>query len=381
MLIYVNKISPMIYEKILRPLLFLFTDPESIHRWVIKALGIVSRQKPLYNLLHNFLSSTDPRLATRLGSLELKNPVGLAAGFDKYLEAPRAYPMLGFGFAELGSITYSEQAGNPRPRLWRLPKDKGLIIFYGLANAGAKKTAELFSQIKGHPTPYGISLAPTNGLKVEKMVEDYVKSLLELHQYADYITLNVGCPNVASCTTFTQIYFIEELLGAVDKTLKDHHIKKDVFIKIGPDYTRDELSQIIAICLAHHITGVIATNLIKNRDAIKFKSSAVELSHPGGISGLTLQRQSDTIIKQLYQESQGRLKIIGVGGIFTAEDAYRKIRLGASAVQIITGFIYGGPFIVKKINDGLIKLLERDGYKNIAEAVGKDAPVASGEPT
>ncbi len=338
---------------------------------------MVSRQKPLYNLLRKFLAPNDPRLATKIGNLELAGPVGLAAGFDKRLEAPYAYPMLGFGFAELGSITYSEQAGNPRPRLWRLPKDKGLIVFYGLANAGAEKTAKLFSQIKDHPIPYGISLAPTNGLKVEQMVEDYVKSLLLLHKYADYITLNVGCPNVASCTTFTQIYFIEELLAAVDKTLKAHHIKKDVFIKIGPDYTPNELSQIIAICLAHNITGIIATNLIKNRDAIKFKSSAVELSHPGGISGLALQRQSDAVIKQLYGESQGRLKIIGVGGIFNAEDAYRKIKLGASAVQIITGFIYGGPLIVKKINDGLIKLLERDGYKNIAEAVGRETSVAT----
>ncbi len=379
-ILLLHKISLMIYKKILRPLLFLFTDPENIHRWVIKALGIVSRQKPLYNLLHNFLSSTDTRLATRLGNLELKSPVGLAAGFDKYLEAPFAYPMLGFGFAELGSITYSEQAGNPRPRLWRLPKDKGLIVYYGLANLGAEKTAALFSQIKERPIPYGISIAPTNGVKVEQMVNDYLKTLLELHKYADYITLNVGCPNVAACTTFTQIYFIEELLGAIDKTLNAHHIKKDIFIKIGPDYSSNELSQIIAICLQHHITGIIATNLIKNRNALKPKSSAEELGHPGGISGLLLQRQSDAVIKQLYEESQGQIKIIGVGGIFTAEDAYRKIKLGASAVQIITGFIYGGPFIVKKINDGLIKLLERDGFKNIAEAVGKDTAVAEKRP-
>ncbi len=370
------KISSMIYEKILRPILFLLTDPENIHHWVVKALRIVSLQKPIYNILHKFLASDDPRLITKLGSLELGSPVGLAAGFDREFEAPLAYAMLGFSFAEFGSVSYAAQGGNPRPRLWRIPKDKGLIVFYGLENKGAAYLADAMSKLPSHPIPYGVSITPTNGTTVEKASENYIQSLLEVHKFCDYITLNLGCPSVASCSSFSQVYFVEELIGIIASTLKKHHINKDIFLKIGPDYNPEELATIVATCLEHNITGIIATNLIKFRDALPFRSSAVELSHPGGISGQMLQRQSDAVIKQIYQQSQGRLKIIGVGGVFTAEDAYRKIKLGASAIQIFTGFIYGGPLIVRKINNGLTKLLERDGFKNISEAVGQDAHLA-----
>lgn len=366
----------MIYEKILRPILFLLTDPENIHHWVVKGLGFVSRQWPLYNLYHYFLAPHDPRLATKIGNLELKGPVGLAAGFDREFEAPLAYAMLGFGFAEFGSVSYAAQGGNPRPRLWRIPKDKGLIVYYGLENKGAAYLATIMSKLSSHPIPYGVSITPTNGTSVENASENYIQSLLEVHKYADYITLNLGCPSVASCSSFSQIYFVEELIGTIARILREHNIKKDIFLKIGPEYKTEELNQIVASCLQHNITGIIATNLLRDRDALPFKSSPEALGHPGGISGLMLQRQSDATIKQLYKESQGRLKIIGVGGVFTAEDAYRKIRLGASALQIFTGFIYGGPLIIKKINDGLIKLLEHDGFQDISDAVGRDAGVA-----
>lgn len=365
------------YEKILRPLLFRFTDPEKIHHVVIKSLGFVSRQKFPYNFIQKKLANTDERLFTSLGNLKLNSPVGLAAGFDKYLEAPLAYPMLGFGFAELGSFTFSEQPGNPKPRLWRIPKDKGIIVYHGLCNDGAKKTAALFSNFHSHPIPYGISIAPTTGLKIEEMADDYVRSFVELHGYADYITLNVSCPNVAACDMFSQISFIEELAGKIRKTMDQNKVQKDIYIKISPHHSEADLDRIISACLSKNFTGIIATNLVKNRATVAPNSSAKELNHPGGISGRLLQNQSDATVKYLYQKSAGQLQIIGLGGIFTAEDAYRKIKLGASAVQIITGFIYGGPLVIKKINDGLIKLLERDGLKNIAEAIGKDVLTAS----
>ncbi|MFA6105738.1 MAG: quinone-dependent dihydroorotate dehydrogenase [Patescibacteria group bacterium] len=361
----------MPYQHIIRPILFRFTDPEKIHHAVINGLGLASRQKPLYNFLHKYLANTDKKLHTKIGSLNLESPVGLAAGFDKYIEAPLAYPMLGFGFAELGSITYNEQPGNPPPRLWRIPKDKGLIVNYGLSNSGAIKTSEKISLLVNRPVPYGISIAPSTGIELADLADDYLKTLDHLHPFADYITLNVSCPNVAKHDQFAQINFIEELLEKVYTLMKLRGINKDVFIKIGPHSSEQDIRRIVAACIKSGLTGIIATNLLKIRSGLNFKSKNTELDHPGGISGRLLQAESDAKISQIYGESQGKLKIIGVGGIFTAEDAYRKIKLGASAVQVMTGFIYGGPMTIKKINDGLGKLLQEDGFKNISEAVGK----------
>ena len=362
----------MFYEKIARPLLFRYTDAESIHDLVVKGLSITSRQKPLYDFLYKKLNNGDERLRVNLGKLSLPNPVGLAAGFDKYISAPLAYPMLGFGFVELGSITFSEQPGNPKPRLWRLPKDGGLIVNYGLSNAGAIKTTPPLSALVKRAIPYGVSIAPTTGLELAHMADDYIRTLKQLHPFADYITLNVSCPNVAKCDMFAQVSFIEELVHKVRLAMNEEKISKDIFIKIGPHHSESDLRRIVNACLANGFTGIIATNLLKIRAGLNFKSNSAQLDHPGGISGGLLQAESDAKISQIYQESQGKLQIIGVGGIFTAEDAYRKIKLGASAVQLITGFVYGGPLIIKKLNDGISKLLLRDGFKNISEAVGKN---------
>lgn len=360
----------MTYQKIIRPLLFRLTDPEKIHHAVIKGMNLVSRNNFLYNQIYKRCNVKNEKLTTKLGKLTLDNPVGLAAGFDKYIDAPLAYPMLGFGFAELGSITYSEQPGNPKPRLWRIPKDKGIIVFYGLSNSGAIKSTKRLSEITTRPLPYGINIASTTGLEIKDMADDYIKTFLQLHPFGDYITFNVSCPNVAKCDAVEQITFIEELAEKVSETARQNNIQKDLYIKIGPHHSSAELVRIVEVCLKNGITGIIATNLIKIRAGLETKSEAVELAHPGGISGKLLQSQSDATIQQLYQYSKGQLKIIGLGGIFTAEDAYQKIKLGASAVQLVTGFIYGGPLAIKRINEGLIKLLERDGFRNISDAVG-----------
>ena len=363
----------MIYEKILKPILFRFTDPEKIHHTVLEGMRVVSRQKTLYNYFYNICNIKDPRLKTKIGSVEFENPVGLAAGFEKYIRAPLAYPMLGFGFAELGSITYSAQPGNPKPRLWRIPEDQGLIVYYGLSNDGAVKTSEYLSELPVHPIPYGLSIAPTTGLELKEMADDYIKTLLQLHPFADYITFNVSCPNVARCEAFAQVTFIEELVQKVARVASEQNIKKDFFIKIGPHHSATDLIRIANICIASGFTGIVATNLIKIRSGIETKTPTEKMSHPGGISGKLLQAQSDSVIRELYKYCGDKLKIIGVGGIFTAEDAYRKIKLGASAVQVITGFIYGGPLTIKNINRGLSRLLANDGHKNIADAVGIDA--------
>jgi dihydroorotate dehydrogenase len=363
----------MSYEKILRPLLFRLTDPEKIHHNVLEGLRFVSQKKPLYNFIYKICNVKSEILHTKLGRLTLDNPVGLAAGFEKYVRAPLAYPMLGFGFAEIGSITFSEQPGNQKPRLWRLPKDKGLIVFYGLANDGAIKSIKPLSELTTRPVPYGISIAPTTGLDIKVMADDYIKTFLQLHPFADYITFNVSCPNVAKCDAFEQITFIEELVSKAAEEARKNGIEKDLYIKIGPHHSFADLVRIVDICINNGFTGIVATNLIKIKTGINAKSSANELAHPGGISGQLLQGQSDATIQQLYKYSSGKLKIIGVGGVFNAEDAYHKIKLGASAIQLITGFVYGGPLSIKRINEDLAKLLQRDGFKNIADAVGTSA--------
>lgn len=362
----------MIYKNIIRPVVFKITDAEKIHHVVINSMGFVSRRKALCNFLQKQIAVVDPRLHTKLGRLELANPVGLAAGFDKYIEAPLAYPMLGFGFAELGSITGEGQPGNPKPRLWRLPEDQGIIVYYGLSNYGSVKTAPLLTKFS-RSIPYGVSIAPTTGLKISEMADDYLRSLLLLHPLADYITLNVSCPNVAAADEFSQISFIIELVQKVSAALKQNNIQKDIFIKIGPHHSEADLGKIVEACLQYDLTGIVATNLIKNRTVIQPHSPKSRLDHPGGISGAMLREHSNRVVRQIYKMSGGKLKTIGVGGIFTAEDAYQKIKCGASAVQIITGFIYGGPLIVREINQGLLKLLERDGLKSIGEAVGREA--------
>jgi len=373
----------MLYRKIIRPILFK-TDPERIHHFVINFLGATSVLCPFYFLIKKFLFIDDPRLHVKIGNIELKNPVGLSAGFDKDITAPLAYPMLGFGFAELGSITNSAQPGNPKPRLWRIPEDNGLIVYYGLSNCGSLEASRrIKKKLAKRDIPYGVSIAVTTGLKENEMADDYVRSFLDLYELADYITLNVSCPNVAKCDVFAQVSFIEELLqkimnivsaqgaclsGRQGSVSSGKKIKKDIFIKIGPDMSYEDLDKVIDLCLKYEITGIVATNLIKDRSWVKkFNSSEEKLNHPGGISGKHLQERSNKIISHIRERAGSKLKIIGVGGIFTAEDVYDKMKAGADAVQMITGFIYGGPFTIRKINKELVKILEEKGLNNLQD--------------
>jgi len=365
----------MLYTKIIRPILFK-TDPEWIHHVVVWGLNLVSRVWPINFFIQKFCLINDSRLQIQLGHLALPNPVGLPAGFDKYVEAPYAHAMVGFGFAELGSVTYGEQPGNPKPRLWRIPKDKGLIVYYGLSNSGAIKSQARLEKINHRPVPLGVSIAPTTGLSINEMADDYIKTLLLLHPFADYLVLNVSCPNVSSCDVFSQISFIKELITKTAAVVKEKNITKDIFVKIGPDMKMEELDQIIDCCVANNIAGIIATNLIKKREGIMPQSSNAELNHPGGISGKLLEPKSNAIIHHIYQRAGDKLKIIGLGGIFSAEDAYQKIKLGASVVQVFTGYIYNGPLFIRQLNRNLLKLMAKDGYKNISEAVGKAASLS-----
>lgn len=362
----------MIYQNIIRPIFFK-TDPEKIHHFVIGALAFVSRIEPIHFFTRKFFNIEDPILSTQIGKVKFSNPVGLAAGFDKNITAPLAYSMLGFGSAELGSITYKGQPGNAKPRLWRIPDDKGLIVYYGLCNNGAEHATKEMMKLKKRHIPIGLSIAPTTGFGLNEMAADYARSFEILAPLADFITLNVSCPNVVGCDMFAQVSFVKELTTLINNLKKSKGFDVDVFVKIGPDMTSEQYDEIVDICIENNITAIVATNLVKNRTSVNPKSNQERLKFPGGISGNLVREKSNEVIKKLYRRANGRLKIIGLGGIFSAEDAYEKIKCGASALQLVTGFIYNGPLAIRQINMGLKHLLKSDGYRNIEEAVGKNS--------
>lgn len=360
----------MLYQKILRPALFRL-DPEFVHNQVSSGLSLVSRS-PARQLVTRYCRVNDPILKTTIAGLTLDNPVGLAAGFDKNITAPLAYQMLGFGMAEFGSVTQVAQPGNPKPRLWRLPKDQGIIVHYGLYNDGAAAVCQQLKRYRPQRCiPWGVSIAATTGVAPEAMVDDYLASVHQLAPVADYITLNVSCPNVHDCELFSAVEFIEQLIIATRKLLTSEQITVPVFVKIGPNNNPGELERIVRTVIEQRLAGVIATNLTKDRGQLDNpRSSQSELNHPGGISGRLVQKLSTKTIRHLWRISDGTLNIIGTGGVFTGADAYEKIRAGARAVQMITGLIYGGPLAVRHVNRELALLLRRDGFSTVAEAVG-----------
>jgi len=348
----------MLYRRIVRPLFFK-TDPEWIHGLAIRFMAITSHNSWLRKILKRIFFVCDSKLEVKIGNLKFPNPVGLAAGFDKNIEAPFSYGMLGFGFVEFGSITLKGQPGNPKPRLWRLPADKSLIVYYGLVNNGACRARRILKKIKKEmDIPFGVSIAPSTGVEKSYMVSDYINSFYELYKHADYIVFNVSCPNVVSCEVFEQIGFISELLLKVSEIKKRKNIQKDIFIKLGPDMGEAEVNEVVDLCIKYGVSGIVATNLIKKRDGLRFKSNEKESNHPGGISGKLLNDKSNHIIKMIRQRAGNNLAIIGVGGIFSADDAYEKIKAGANAVQMVTGFVYEGPFVVRKINKELVNLMK-----------------------
>ena len=307
-------------------------------------------------------------LTQEIAGVTFPNPVGLAAGFDKDCHFMKILPDLGFGFEEVGSITAEPYEGNPGPRLKRLVKDESIIVYYGLKNQGAKALKQKLN--KQFRIPIGVSIAKTNKLhKTMKLkIADWIKGIKLMKSSGDYLTINLSCPNTFDPTNFCNAKDLKPLLAEVAK-LK---IKKPVFLKITADLTRSEADRILDVCKKHDfITGFILTNLVKDRSKVKFKSEEKHhKNYKGGLSGKIVQKKAVALTKYFYEKTQGKYVLIGCGGIFTAEDAYEYIKNGASLVQLITGMIFEGPAAIKNINKGLVELLEKDGYRNISEAVG-----------
>lgn len=363
-----NKIIGFVYKKICKPIFFRH-DPEDTHdRMTVmgRVLGSNILTRKLTGLLFRY---ANPMLEQNILGIHFKNPLGLSAGFDKDALLTGIMPEVGFGFEEVGSITGESCEGNPKPRLWRLPKSQGLVVYYGLKNQGCEAISNRL-RVKKFNFPVGVSIAKTNcaaTVDTEKGIEDYFKAYKSFLDIGDYFTVNISCPNAFGGQPFSD----KEKLDALLSKLETIPAKKPIFLKISPDLSEEDLNNVLEVVSMHKIFGFICTNLTKKREAnAKILDENVPVQ--GGLSGKIVEDIANKFIADIYKKTRGKYIIIGVGGIFTAEDAYKKIRLGASLCQLITGMIFNGPQTISEINIGLVKLLRRDGFKNISEAIGAD---------
>ncbi|HWH77404.1 MAG TPA: quinone-dependent dihydroorotate dehydrogenase [Candidatus Binatus sp.] len=365
----------MFYKSVIRPMLFR-KDPEASHEMILRALA---RLEFLYDTVEEFYRCVDDRLVVKIGPLTFSNPVGLAGGFDKNVTAPKMISAFGFGFMEVGAITAQAQPGNPKPRLYRLPEDDALINRLGFNNEGAAAIAIKLDRLRargGRPKiPLGMNIGRTKIVETKDAVADFLSCFADLFAHGDFFTLNVSSPNTPNLRDLQEKSLLRELLAAVQEKNRELSTRanvslKPVFVKIAPDMEFAQVDEIVDVVEQVNLSGIVATNATAfMREGLK----SVNGPEPGGLSGRPITAMVTKFIAHLYQITQGRLPIIGVGGIFNAQDAYEKIRAGANAVQIYTGWVFEGPGAVKRINRGLLRLLERDGLKHISQAVGRGA--------
>mgnify|MGYP001585663893 FL=1 len=351
------------YQKLIKPVFFKM-DPETVHNRVTKlgrALGSTALTRATLRASFYF---EHPSLKSTIAGIEFKNPVGLAAGFDKNARLYDVLPEIGFGFAELGSITGEPCAGNPKPRLFRVPEEKSIIVNYGLMNDGCEAIAKRLHNVKFR-IPIGLSVAKTNDPKLDTVagVKDYIKAYQHLHHLGSYTTINVSCPNTVDGMTFAHPQNLRLLLAALNK---EKH-EKPIFVKIKPDFTQTQLQEIVDIINSYDwITGIIIGNLTTHRDNLKTSKEALDkLSLKGGLSGLPTQKRSLEAIRFVHERSPK--VIIGCGGIFTGQDAYEKLKAGASLLQLVTALIYEGPGVISKINREIVEILHKENLGNVDE--------------
>ena len=351
--------------RLLRAVLFLFSA-ETAHNLGIAALELLGGALSLCRRMRERIAAsagTSVDLSTSFAGLTFPNCIGLAAGLDKDAEAVHGLYALGFGAVEVGTVTPLPQPGNQRPRLFRIPEHHALINRMGFNNKGAAQMASRLRELQWRPAPLGVNIGKNKDTPLERATEDYLACIDELAEYADYVVVNASSPNTPGLRQLQQPEALNALLTAVRARLS-----KPLFLKIAPDLELEAVDAIVDVALACKVDGLIATNTTVARPfPHAFASEA------GGLSGDPVREKSTAVIRRAYQRSGGRLPVIGVGGIRTAEDAYEKIRAGASMVQIYTGFIYEGPGMVGALLQGLTALLEQDGFATVGAAVGRDA--------
>ncbi len=365
----------MFYEKLLRPLLFR-VPPETAHELTMRAFmkGLKSEAAREF-VRRRFTTdfSGEFGVIERFG-LRFQNPIGLAAGFDKNGIYAGALAAVGFGFIEAGTTTLHAQAGNPRPRLFRLPQDKALINRQGFNNDGARKFVVNLSADRPRCT-LGVNIGKSRVTPIEDATEDYVASFEIVRSVADYVTINVSSPNTPHLRELQRADALDDLLSAVqtrnhELAARDKTQALPLLVKVAPDLDEADLEMIVDVARRNQLAGIIATNTTVARDNLMTSRNVIESCGAGGLSCAPLRARSTEIVKHLYQLAGKSLVIIGVGGIFNERDAWEKISAGASLVQLYTGFVYEGLGVVRRINEGLIRIMRERGVSSYDEAVG-----------
>lgn len=375
------------WQKLVRPVMF-GLDAERAHELGIEALKLG------FGGVFSSGTSSDVDPVERFG-LRFANPIGLAAGFDKNGVVVNQLASLGFGFVEVGTVTYDPQPGNPKPRMFRLPEDSALINRLGFNNEGAVAVAKRLKKLE-RKCIVGVNIGKNKDVLNEEATENYLKSFDLVHSVADYIAVNISSPNTPNLRELQKAESLDELLGSLQQRNREFAenaggnasvneraseraestlfnsrgfaLCKPLLVKIAPDLTEGEIEVIVDIALRHKLAGIIATNTTISREGLKTKD--IDKIGAGGLSGRPLTQSSTDVISTIYRYSKGKLPIIGVGGIFTAEDAFQKIAAGASLIQAYTGFVYGGPSFASEVNSGLACILNERGFETIDEAVG-----------
>ncbi len=343
--------SPM-YKLLIRPLLFLI-DPERVHHLSFTFLKLILGFKPLARLIGTFFTYQHPSLERELFGLHFKNPVGLAAGFDKDAKLVDKWGYLGFGFVEVGTVTPRPQAGNPKKRLFRLPKDKALINRMGFNNGGVEVVAERLRKMKKGDLIVGANIGKNKDTPNEKATEDYVICFEKLFEYVDYFVVNVSSPNTPGLRELQEKGPLTQLLLSLQDINQAKPEPKPLLLKVAPDLTDSQLDDIIEVCATARLDGLILNNTTIAREPLATVASKVEAIGNGGLSGGPLTARAQEVTSYVAERSP-ELPLIGVGGIMRPQDAAERLEAGASLVQVYTGFVYEGPGFAGRICRGLV---------------------------
>jgi len=343
------------YKGLIRPLLFLF-DPEKVHHLVVFLVKILNRIPGIKVLLKKSLFYRDALLKTTVAGMNFENRVGMAAGFDKNADFYNDFAVFGFSFMEVGTVTPVPQPGNPKPRLFRLPKDQALINRMGFNNKGVDYAAKKLEN-RSKKVIIGGNIGKNTATLNEKAADDYLKCFLRLYEVVDYFAVNISCPNIKDLDKLQDQDSLSGILNRLTGARKERPAYKPIFLKISPDLTFKQLDETLALYFEAGLDGLIATNTTSDRTCLNGREAMINRIGPGGLSGSPLKQRSLEIIRYICKQSEGRIPVIGVGGIITEEDAVDMIRAGASLIQVYTGFIYNGPLIVKRMNRAIARYL------------------------
>jgi dihydroorotate dehydrogenase len=366
------------YRHMVRPVLFT-QNPEVIHEQMIHALGCVSRFAVLREATESFCGAPD--LPAQAFGLRFPNPIGLAAGMDKHGEAVPAWAAMGFGFTELGAVTRHAQPGNDSPRVFRIVPHEAIINRMGFNNPGAEVVAQTLAKWRERGCwprhPVGMNLGKSKITPLAEAPEDYAFSFRALWPLLDFFVVNVSSPNTPNLRQLQDKSALDEILAALQRTQAElvsatGQPAKPILVKVAPDLTFEALDEILALVVPRQVAGIIATNTTITRPETSEPGPQRLYRESGGLSGKPLRVRSTEVIRHLYRQSKGQVPIVGVGGIFTVEDAWEKITAGSALLQIYTGMVYEGPTLARRLVIGLNEKLRENGMQHLAEAVGMD---------